>query len=347
MQRRRTVGVLCFGIGLGLAACSDGPGEPSEDPCDAAREIRSSQSFLGVAEEADVVARVIPGGFGSLFFDFTSGTLVVFLKDVAKAAAAKTALQKVLSCNAAYPGWLGELIRDDVYRFLPGLYSGTELLAFRQLLQPIRNDPDVWAMEVDPETNKIWVGLRTASAQARIQQAVAGASVPLSAVAIETPPVTNGSEPFLVLDSPVTTQGTSLPGVLEFVFHLQYTNRFQETRYPDRCPEPLSAYSFFLYRLQKWDGTNWTYVYDPLCDLVALVPRPVAAGQSLTDSVPGAAVRRLQAIPVWQTARITGTYRVVGSVFLSTTPNPPFLTNPAPFEEGISAPFRVIHPLPF
>jgi hypothetical protein len=211
----------------------------------------------------------------------------------------------------------------------------------------MRGDSAVWAVDVDPQVNRIWLGLHDPPELARIQQRIMDASVPLAAVVIEAPPPVTGTEPFAVLDAPIVTRTGSMAGVFEFAFHVRYTNLFQETRYPDQCVELFSSYSFFLYTLEQWDRGQWRRVYTPPCDLVALTPRPVSPGQTQTDSIPAVAVRRLNSMPVWQTARITGTYRLVGSVYLSAIPNPPFVTNPAPPAERVSRPFRITHTLPF
>src|SRR5262245_6643043 len=90
--------------GLLSVSCGASTG-PVLDPCQTARDIRSGPSFLSVAEEADILARVIPGGFGSLFQDFGySNDLVIYLKDPSKKNSAEPALLQVLNCNAAYPG---------------------------------------------------------------------------------------------------------------------------------------------------------------------------------------------------------------------------------------------------
>jgi hypothetical protein len=295
------------------------------------------------------VARVIPGGFGSLFQDFGySNDLVIYLKDLSKQSSAKQALLQVLTCNAAYPGWLGHLIKAYVVDVRQGQYSATELLSYSQSLGQLRVDPDVWGVEVDPEIDKVWIGLRSTAALSRVQQAVTTAGVPTGAVSIESPPPITGSEPFTVIETDVTTIPHPMDnGVFLASVHLRYTNRFGETRYPDNCSTRIDGSQVsFLYRIEKWNGQTWRRVYDPICQSIALAPRPIAPGESRTDSVPFFGVRRLMGAPVWRAARITGTYRFVGTVYLSTTPLPPYLTNPAP-EEQNSTPFRILNSLPF
>jgi hypothetical protein len=135
-------------------------------------------------------------------------------------------------------------------------------------------------------------------------------------------------------------------GVFLAEARVKYTNHFSETRYPDYCVISNGTRFSFLYRIEKWDGQAWRRVHDPVCSAIALAPRPVLPGQSLTDTIPFVGVRRLRAAPLWATARISGYYRLVGTVYLSTTPNPPFLANPAP-EPQVSTPFRIRNTLPF
>jgi hypothetical protein len=272
---------------------------------------------------------------------------VIYLKDSSKKNSAEQALLQILNCNAVYPGWLGHLIKTDVIDVRQGSYSATELLSYSHSLGQLRNDPDVWGIEVDPEADKVWIGLRAAAALSRIQQAVTTAGVPIGAVSIESPPPVTGSEPFTVLETDVPTIAHQTDnGVFLAAVHLRYTNHFGETRYPDNCITVDGSQVSFLYRIEKWDGQAWRKVHDPICLSIALAPRPIAPGESRTDSVPFVGVRRLMAVPVWRVARITGTYRFVGTVYLSTTPLPPYLSNPAP-EAQNSTPFRIVNSLPF
>lgn len=341
---------LALAGGLHLYGCGSpaAPVVPGPDPCDAAREIRPSPGFLTVSEEADIVARVIPGGFGGLFQDFGfTNNLVIYLQDLSKTDLAEAALRRLLNCGAAYPGWINRLVRTDVIQDRQGQYTASQLLSYSIALSPLRGDPEVWGLEVDPEINRIWIGLRAVAALPRIQQAVASAAVPSGAVSIEVPPPVTGTEPFTVLDAVViTTPHDTANGVFYGTARVQYTNRYAETRYPDNCISGDGEYVSFLYRIEKWDGRAWKGIHDPICLAIALQPSPVLPGESRTDSVPFVGVRRLMAAPLWKTARITGTYRFVGTVYLSTTPNPPYLINPAP-EEQNSTPFRMVHNLPF
>ena len=352
MKKRRgksTVLVYCVVLAGGLLSleCGTTTG-PAIDPCQTARDLRTSPGFLTVAEEADIVARVIPGGFGSLFQDFrSSNDLVIYLKDPSKRNSAEQALLQLLTCDVVYPGWFSHLIKADVIDVRQGQYSATELLGYFHSLGQVRTDPDVWAVEVDPETDKVWIGLRSAAALSRIQQVVATIGVPAGAVSIESPPPVTGSEPFTVLDTDVpTTPHPTDNGVFRAATRLKYSNHFGETRYPDNCTTADGSQVTFLYRIEKWNGQAWRRIYDPICATIALFPRPVAPGESRTDSLPFVGVRRLLGAPVWGAARITGTYRFVGTVYLSTTPLPPYLTNPAP-EEQNSTPFRIVNGLPF
>jgi hypothetical protein len=314
----------------------------------AAREIRDSSGFLGVAQEADVVARVVPGGFGGLFQQFgLADQLVIYLKDRTRSDSARTMLKRLLSCGAAYPGWDNRLVSSELIQDRDGLFTASQLLAFLHDMEQLRNDPAIWAMEIDPETNRVWIGLKSANDLVRVRAAVASAAVPSEAVEIEMPPPVTGTEPFRVLDSVIiprahaTDNGVFLAGA-----RVQYMNRYSETRYPDNCVTiGGEAFSFF-YHVEKWDGLTWKKVHDPDCLAIALPPRPVLPGESMTDSVRFIGVRRVRSSPLWLTARITGTYRFVGKMYLSTTPNAPFLANLAP-EVQNSTPFRIYNTLPF
>lgn len=341
-----------------VLGCNGNPVEPHVDPCEAARAIRSSPTFLTVAEEGDIAARVLPGGFGGLYQEFggnSNGILVAYFNDLSVSGEAKTDLRKVLLCGGAYPGWAGVLLSTDLdaIAIRQGLYTGSELLSYLRALEPLKNDAGVWAIELDPEANRVWIGLTTGSALTRIQESIAARSVPAGAVLIEVPPPTTSAEQFQVLDSPAVTVDEGDPGVLFFSLRVRFTNRQTSPRYPDWCvdPDPNSLTTYFLHTIQQWNGTQWKEVKAPLCNAILLPPRFVGPGESVTDSVPVVGVRRLNAIPHWLTARITGTYRFVGKVFRSTIPNPqggpPLVTDLAAPEEQVSAPFRLINTRPF
>ncbi len=349
VRRHRQPLLRCFVISMVASGCgaAAGPPDPPEDPCAAALAIRSGPQFLSVAEEADIAARVIPGGFGGLYQNLESQRLVVTLKDPAASGPAGTALRALLYCGGAYPGWADELVTPAVMGFRSAQYSGTELLSYLRALQPVRGDLGVWAVEVDPELNRIWIGLVNSSEVPRIRQMVSDRGVPLAAVALEAPPPTTGAEPFAVLENLVLTEAGPALGVFRIIFHVRYTNPFPERRFLDRCPEPFSLHTNVRYVLEKWDGTNWQLVFAPICELTALRPTRVDPLQAHTDSVDNAGVRRLNALPVWRTARVTGTYRLVGSVYLSETAGPPFVANPASDLERRSAPFRIRNTAPF
>lgn len=340
-----TAGGLLLLFGCGSPA---GPVDENKDPCDVAREIRPSSDFLTVPQEADIVARISPGGFGSLFQDFgNTNRLVIHLQQMVKSDSAVTVIRRLLTCGGAYPGWSNQLVDVSNPLFQAGQYTASQLLAYRSTLQPLQNDPAVWAIEIDPETNKVWIGLRSGTESSRIGQAVTTQGVPMEAVEIEAPPLVSGSEPFQVLDSVIVpTPHSTDNGVFLAEARVTYTNRFSETRYPDNCTTIDGSRVSFLYRIERWDGQTWRNIYDPICRSVALLPRPIEPGQSRTDTIPFVGVRRLRSVPLWRTARITGYYRFVGTVFLSTTPNPPFLANPAP-EAQNSTPFRIRNSLPF
>lgn len=340
-------GILLFScVVAGGCGTPAGPPDPP-DPCDAALALRTSPGFSTVAQEADIVARVIPGGFGGLYQDFAQQQIVVYLKDLSKATEARVALRDVLLCDGAYPGWANQLVTPGQMIFRSGSYTGTELYGYLQALQAVRSDPGVWGIEVDPEANRIWIGLRNQNDLSRIQQSVAAVSVPSAAVTLEVPPLPDGTEQFEVLDAPVVTQAHLTIGALQFAMHVRFSNLQPSPRYPERCAEGFDPHSFFRFVLDRWDGTQWKRAYVPVCSLTAFLPPTVMPGNTQTDSVPGAASRRLNSIPLWQTVRITGTYRLQGFVYTSVTPNPPFLGTLAPEGEHFSVPFRILHPLPF
>jgi len=335
-------------LGCGSPA---GPVDQPGDPCDVARETRPQPEFLTVPEEADIVARISPGGFGSLFQDFGPGSLIVYLQNLAKSDSARFVIRRLLNCGGAYPGWANQLIDPNSIQFREGKYTGSQLLSYLSALDQLKNDPAVWAMEVDPETNKIWIGLRSSGEIARVNLAVTAAGVPNDAVQIEVPPSATGFEPFQVLDSTVTTvlkvsTKVSAYGVFLADARVAYTNHFSETRYPDYCVTVDGSRVSFQYRIEKWDGQNWRNIHNPICLAIGLEPDPIQPGESRTDTIPFVGVRRLNAQPLWLTARITGYYRFVGKVYLSAIPGTRSLTNPAP-EAQISTPFRILNSLRF
>jgi hypothetical protein len=271
--------------------------------------------------------------------------LVFTLKDLSQANAAQGVLRALLACDGIYPGWDGVLVNSAFMEPRQGQYTGTELLTYRKALSSLQDDAEVWAMEIDPELNQVWIGLESTEAKARIIQAVGAASVPLAAISLEVPPPALPTPAFAVLrPSPVNTMHT-LPvlGVFGFNLEVRYTNHSPETRYPDQCVslDPFSFYAYFLLHLSKWNGMEWVLIQTPLCAAVLLPPRAVESGQAQTDSVPVTGVRKLQSEPVWRSARITGTYRLEGTVYRSPPLEPPF-ANLAPLSERVSNYFRII-----
>jgi len=282
-----------------------------------------------------------------MYEDFARGVLVVRLKDLSKREEADKALRRVLACGAVYPGWLNVRVSLNAVEFQTAQYDATELLGYFRNLQALRSDPGVWAMEVDPELNRIWIGARADSVQNRLQQMIGSAGVLPAAVDLETPPPTTGVEPFTVLESAVqTTEIVDFPGVFGFTLHIRYTNQFAETRYPDQCLLPFRPYPFFLGVLARWNGSQWIEAWEPICEAILLSPRPVSPGEQQTDSVPFTGAHRLGVVPIWMLVRVTGTYRFEGRVYKSTTSSPPVLTDLAPLEERISAPFRIVRQAP-
>ncbi len=257
-------------------------------------------------------------------------------------------LRALLNCGGAYPGWADELVTPNLMGFRGAQYTGTEILSYLRALEAVRADPGVWAFEVDPELNRIWIGLRNESELVRIQQMITDRAVPLAAIVLEPPPPATGTEPFGVLEAaPILTVAGPALGVFGLVFHVRYTNPFPERRFLARCPEVFSPHTTVRYFLEKWDGARWQLAFAPFCELTAVRPTVVDPGQAHTDSADAVGVRRLKASPIWRTARITGTYRLVGAVYLSETATPPYTADPAPEAERRSAPFRILHTAPF
>jgi hypothetical protein len=347
---------LCCLLAFCSLSCGSGTAPAvRDDPCKAAMAIRDTLPgvaavFRGEPQEGSIADQVIEGGFGGLYQKLSatgpglSSVLVVFLKDPTKAATAKVGIRLLLACGGAYPGWLGNRVSTDSIEIHKALYSATQLFNYLRSLESVRADPDVWAMEQDTELNRIWLGIQTPSAKDRIRASIAQALVPADAVVIEDPPVRNGTEAFEVLEGIVHTYAPpgSLTGLFYLDLHVRYTNEFPQTRYPYPCVYALSSYLFFEFRLARWNGSDWVPVFAPICNLVDHDPRPVAPGAQETDSVPVPASRRVNSLPVWSSTRITGNYRFEGVVFLSTIPSSPFVSNPAPIGERISAPFRII-----
>lgn len=335
-----------------ISGCAKGPTEPGPDPCETAQSLRTSAGFMTVAEEADIAARSIPGGFGGLYQELgasSNGFMVAFYKDTSFTDEKKTTLRRVLLCQGAYPGWAGRFLTTELFQIAVriGQYTATELLTYLNRLEPLTRDPSVWALEVDPEKNRVWIGLAENSQRARIEQLVSTQAVPLEAVIIEGPPPTSGSEQFEPLMEMVETVSSIEDlGTFGFAIKFRFTNRQNSLRYPDWCvdPDPDHFTAYFAYVLEKWDGTQWRFVKGTPCVSILLPPRTVTPGESVTDSIPVAAARRLNAFPAWLTARITGTYRLVGRVYTSTTPDPgAHVTDPAPAEEQVSKPFRIVN----
>ena len=336
------------------AACRATEPDTSGNPCTAAKALRPAPALLTVAEEADIAARVLPGGFGGLYERFPgsagNGTLVIYLQDLSKKDEVAELVPQLLRCGGAYPGWLGELVSATDVTFRQGRYTGSDILSFFKAVQPLRDAADVWGVANDPEANGLWIGLRSAAAVNRLQQAVAQRGVPLDAVMFEVPPPSSGAEAFVVTPSSVAAeQGTFPLGGLGFALHVRYTNNQASSRYPDWCVggDPANPIGFFAHTLEQWDGSAWRTVYTPICDAVLLAPREIAPGEQAIDSIPFAGARRLNSLPAWETARIEGTYRLVAQLYTKTVPIPPYLADLAPLGERAAAPFHILSDLPF
>lgn len=337
-----------LGICLSLLAACGSPAGPVEarDACVDAQALRSQipggSGFLSEAQEADIAAHVVPGGFGGLHQNYAAGTLIIHLTDLTKRVEAESTLRYILTCGAVYPGWVGTRIAPASITSVQGQFTATELMGWAQSLSGLRSNPGVFGVVIDPEINRIWIGLDQAAARVEIEQAVAGASVPLAAVTIESPPPSAPQAAFQILTSPVAFGETD--GVYSFHLSVQYRNPTADNRYPDWCVEVFSnpLFAYFLYSVERWEGGAWSRVFDPFCELVALAPREVVPGEQVTDSVPVTAVHRVNAQPVWRKWRVVGTYRLVGRVYRVRTQTPPFVADEAPVEERVSAPFRLI-----
>jgi len=338
-----------------VVGCNESAVGPQPDLCEAAQALRSSPEFLTVAEEADIAARVLPGGFGGLHQELgvnSDGVLVAHFKENDTTDNLKANLRTLLLCNGAYPGWSGRMIVSDLSSIVirQGQYTATELLMFLRALESLRSDPVVWAIEIDPELNRVWVGLRNASDLSRIEQLVTQRGVPPASVSIEVPPPIRGDEQFQVINGDVQTR--PFPGefgALWFPLAVRFTNLQESPRYAQWCVEgeAQSAIRYFEYVLERWDGSQWKIAKYTVCATVLMPPRSILPGESATDSIPIVGARRLNTVPPWLTARITGTYRFVGMVYESLTATPPFVADPAQAEEQVSVPFRLVNTLPF
>jgi hypothetical protein len=327
------------------AACSEGPAETVLSTCDRALELRAGHAaFTTIANEGAIASQVVPGGFGGLYQDLESGTLVVLLKDQAQSQQARDALLQVLGCGGAYPGWIGSMISLSHIEYRQGQYTGQELHGYLAALESLKSDADIWGIELDPELNAIWIGLANPEAVSRMQAAVTARGVPGAAVHIEPPPSSSNPDPFQVMSAAVPVQEADREGVFWFNLSIRYTNFYSGTRYPDQCvsPDPDTFHVNYKGRLERWNGNSWVLAYQQTCVAVLLQPRPVASGQSATDDVPVAASRRLNVMPWWNTVRVTGTYRFVGDVYRATTTQDILVTDLAPLSERTSAPFRLV-----
>lgn len=332
-----------------LGACSNGTVEPSLDPCEVAHALRVTPEFTTVTAEADIAARALPGGFGGLYQELgpsSNGYMVAFFEDTAFGETRKADLRKLLSCGGAFPGWAGRFLTTELFQIQirQAQYTASELLTYLHQLDPLKSDASVWGLELDPEQNRIWIGIEDDGQRTRIEQLAAQQGVPNAALAIEGPPPTTGTEQFESLSRLVETDPSAEdPGTFGFWLEMRFTNRQDSVRYPQWCVDFDTRY--FRYTLEKWDGTRWRLVKATLCASILVPPRIVAPGESLTDSIPVAGARRLNAFPGWLTARITGTYRFVGQVYRNTMTGPggEVLTDPAATEEQVSKPFRVFN----
>ena len=302
--------------------------------------------FLTEPEEADIMARLVPGGFGGHYHAMTppsaAGPLVVLLKEPELASEAVGLVKAVLACGSAYPGWLDVMLDTTNIQVHAAQFDASELLAWLRALEPLREHPGVWALDLDVARNRIWIGLEDQDDREDVALAVAQVSVPLSAVLLEAPPPADEDVPFEILEDNVTVSPRALLGRFDGLMHARYVNRTQAPRYPGPCVIPVVQLVHFDFALAQWDGEAWVPVFRTLCALVALPPQPVEPGGERTDSIPFAFARGVRAAPKWATARITGTYRFEGLVYRATTAEVPYLADLAPLEERVSAPFRVV-----
>ena len=109
----------------------------------------------------------------------------------------------------------------------------------------------------------------------------------------------------------------------------RYTNAGPDTTFIPFCKSPQPP------MLQRWDGSNWTMVYNPYHPLCAAPPVGVAPGASVIDTLhmiaarPGGNFR-----PVFESMFVPGYYRLLGMLGRR--------EGTLPFEKRVSNVFRVV-----
>lgn len=346
-RRCRQLKVVALVVGSGCSSTPPDPPPPTLSRCDVVRQLRTSLYPGGVltdAEEADVASRVVPGGFGGLFMDIQQSVLIVALVDISQQGPAAATLDTLIACGAVYPGRLGTTLAIGNKEFRPVTHTAQEL---RVWLGQVRDRATgrIWALEIDPIANHVWVGVSGQSDGEEVLRVADSLRIPRTGLRVEAPPTDSVAGAFrLAIRDIVVTRVPELG--YYFLPVLTQLNDGLSAVFQDRCSiSGQPGRSEPLVRLEKWEEGGWRVVFRPICVAVLLLnPISVPPGGSRVDTVSITAVTRLNSRPVWNNVRIAGTYRLVVPLFRSSVGFPPQLADPLPDSAGRSQTFRLHSP---
>ena len=173
---------------FGLAACQDStPTASSSRPEPAAPSLSAAAQddrlILPGEQDFARLAREQPG-FAGYHYDWETGDLVASVKNLDRAEEARAAVEPVITqlrrvSERARRGRGGVRVRQVQFGF-------DELRVWRDHLTPVLfSKPQVLSIDLDEKENRVWVGVRQASARAEVMAEAKRLGIPASAVTVQ------------------------------------------------------------------------------------------------------------------------------------------------------------------
>jgi hypothetical protein len=114
-------------------------------------------------------------GFGGMFID-ADGRLAVYLLDIARLPAARSAIEAVFGSSR---------VPAVGVRAVPGQYTISQLKAWTERAGAVLETPGVTMVDLDEAKNRVAIGVEDDSRTEAVEQALSSLEVPRAAVAIQ------------------------------------------------------------------------------------------------------------------------------------------------------------------
>ncbi|MEX1113232.1 MAG: hypothetical protein WED32_02140 [Patescibacteria group bacterium] len=162
-----------------LGACADDPLSSPIAPALRNADARPAGAarIRTLDDRLTELAEQLPG-FGGLYYD-DSGSPVVFLTDVSRAAAAQSPIRSFLESDLGRVRAAGAISR---LRVIPGDYDFRQLAAWHRIIALELKVPGITMTDIDDSKNRLTIGVRDVAALSRVQQALANMPIPVDAV---------------------------------------------------------------------------------------------------------------------------------------------------------------------